>query len=320
MMDLVAVTLGAAAILFMTIVLRMDIKEVLPTIALFGLVLLRLAGTTGGLMNIATSLPSLRVIHDIIASPPEQVSGSAPFPGIGGAIVFEDIVLQPPGRPIIFDGLQMKIEPIGLTAVLGPSGSGKTTLVDLIVRLREPDAGRVCINGRDIRDFDVRSLRARVSYLAQEPQLFNGTVAENLRLGRPDVAVPEMVQAATRAHAHEFISAMPEGYNTPLGRGAVMLSGGQRQRLALARELLRDPELYIFDEPTSALDSEAEAIITELMNELSRTHPVIVISHRPDVIVQADVIYRLEHGKAVQLSSALVRYPTRLPSNSDMES
>jgi len=211
-------------------------------------------------------------------------------------------VLQPRGRPTIFDGLNMRIAPKGLTAIVGPSGSGKTTLVDLIVRLREPDRGRVLIGGRDVRDFDVRSLRARVGYLSQDPQLFNATVAENLLLGRPDATEAEMLQAARRAHVHEFVSAMEEGYATPLGRAGLALSGGQRQRLALARELLRNPDLFIFDEPTSALDRETEAIIGELINELSRSHPVVIISHRPDVIFGASVIYRVEQGKAVQMS------------------
>jgi ABC-type multidrug transport system fused ATPase/permease subunit len=148
----------------------------------------------------------------------------------------------------------------------------------------------------------VRSLRKRVGYLSQEPQLFNGTVAENLRLGRPGATAAETRMAAERAHVHDFVSAMPEGYDTPLGRGAVTLSGGQRQRLALARELLRNPDLYIFDEPTSALDQEAEAVIGQLINELSKTHPVVIISHRPDVIFGANVIYRIEQGKAVEQS------------------
>jgi ABC-type multidrug transport system fused ATPase/permease subunit len=197
----------------------------------------------------------------------------------------------------------MRIARVGLTAIVGPSGSGKTTLVDLIVRLREPDSGRISIGGRDIREFDVSSLRRRIGYLSQDPQLFNGTVAENLRLGRADASDAEMVGAARRAHAHDFIAAMPEGYETQLGRGGVTLSGGQRQRLALARELLRNPDLFIFDEPTSALDREAETVIGELVNELSRTHPVVIISHRPDVIFGADLIYRLEQGKAVPLNS-----------------
>ena len=190
----------------------------------------------------------------MMATAPEQTRGSAPFTGFTGGIVFEDITLQPPGRQTIFDGLNMRIAPVGLTAIVGPSGSGKTTLVDLIVRLREPDRGRILVGGRDIREFDVRSLRARVGYLSQDPQLFNGTIAENLLLGRPDATEAEMLQAASRAHVHEFVSAMEKGYATPLGRGGLLLSGGQRQRLALARELLRDPDLYIFDEPTSALD------------------------------------------------------------------
>jgi ABC-type multidrug transport system fused ATPase/permease subunit len=153
-----------------------------------------------------------------------------------------------------------------------------------------------------VREFDLRSLRARVGYLSQDPQLFNGTVTENLLLGRPGASEAEMLDAARRAHVHEFVSAMEQGYATPLGRAGLALSGGQRQRLALARELLRNPDLFIFDEPTSALDRETEAIISELINELSRSHPVIIISHRPDVIFGASVIYRIEQGKAVEMS------------------
>jgi ABC-type multidrug transport system fused ATPase/permease subunit len=304
--DLMGVVVGSAIILFMTQGLGLRIEEVLPTTALFGLVFLRLAGSAGFLfsrrLGITSSFPSLSSVYDMMMMEPEQVRGRDAFPGISGDIVFEDIVLQPPGRPTIFNGLSMAIPAVGLTAIVGPSGSGKTTLVDLIVRLREPDAGRVLIGGRDIRGFDVRSLRARVAYLSQEVQLFNGTVAENLLLGRPAATEVELIEAAKSAHAYDFIAAMPEHFNTPLGRGALTLSGGQRQRLALARELLRNPDLYIFDEPTSALDRDAEAVIGELVNELSKTHPVVIISHRPDVIFGAQVIYRIEDGKAVKAS------------------
>ena len=302
--DLVAVIMGAAVIIFMTIGLGMESRDAVPTMALFAVVFLRIAGSASFLfskrLQIASSLPSLSSVYALLSAAPEQVPGSEPFPGIKGDIVFEDLMLRPPGRQTIFDGLRMTIPPLGLTAIVGPSGSGKTTLVDLIVRLREPDGGRILIDGRNIRDFDVRSLRKRVGYLSQDPQLFNGTVAENMRLGRVDATDDEMRRAAERAHVHDFVSAMPLGYDTPLGRGAVTLSGGQRQRLALARELLRDPDLYIFDEPTSALDHEAEAVIGELVNQLSKTHPVVIISHRPDVIFGANVIYRIEDGKAVQ--------------------
>ncbi len=306
LIDLFAVIMGAAVLIFMTKGLGMKMVDVLPTAALFAVVFLRIAGSASYLfskrLHILSSLPSLSSVHMALGATPEQSPGSEPFPGIKSGIEFEDLVLQPPGRQVIFDGLRMKINAVGLTAIVGPSGSGKTTLVDLIVRLREPDGGRILIDGRDIRDFDVRSLRKRVGYLSQDPQLFNGTVAENIRLGRVEATDDEMRRAAERAHVHDFVSAMPLGYDTPLGRGAVTLSGGQRQRLALARELLRDPDLYIFDEPTSALDHEAEAVIGELVNQLSKTHPVIIISHRPDVIFGARVLYRIEAGKAVEFS------------------
>lgn len=301
--DLIGVVTGSVVVLFMTIGLGMRMEEVLPTTALFGLVFLRLASSASYLfskrLQITSSLPPLRSVHKALSAAPEQISGSTPFPGIRSGIVFEDIVMQPRGRARIFDGLRMTVAPVGLTALVGASGSGKTTLLDLLVRLREPDGGRVLINDSDIRTFDVRSLRKRVGYLSQDAQLFNGTVAENIRLGRPDATDAEVRKVAERAHVHDFVSLMPEGYDTPLGRGAVTLSGGQRQRLALARELLRDPDLYIFDEPTSALDQEAETVIGDLINQLSKTHPVIVVSHRADIISGADVIYRIEEGKAV---------------------
>jgi ABC-type multidrug transport system fused ATPase/permease subunit len=306
MKDLIGVTVGSAIILFMTMGLGLRIDAVLPTLALFMLVFLRLADAAGYVfskrLQIASSLPQLRAVYDAMITAPEQMPGAVSFPGFSGEIAFEDVVLQPPGRPVIFDGLNLRIAPRGLTAIVGPSGAGKTTLVDLIVRLREPDRGRVLIGGHDVREFDVRSLRARVGYLSQDPQLFNGTVAENLLLGRPGASEAEMLDAARRAYVHEFVSAMAQGYATPLGRAGLMLSGGQRQRLALARELLRSPDLYIFDEPTSALDHETETVIGELINELSNTHPVVIISHRPDVIYGAKRIYRIEHGKAAEMN------------------
>jgi subfamily B ATP-binding cassette protein MsbA len=308
MIDFIAIATGGAIILFMTAGFGMRLEDVLATAALFGIVFLRIASAAGFIFSkrllLTTSLPPLQSVIEAtgMESPPE--SGSVAFPGIQGPIVLEDIVMQPEGRSTVFDGLRMTIAPKGLTAIMGPSGSGKTTLVDLIVRLRDPDGGRVTINGRDVRDFEVQSLRARIGYVSQEPQLFNGTVAENLRMGRPDASESEMIQAATDAHAHEFISTMPAGYDTPLGRNAVTLSGGQRQRLALARELLRKPDLYIFDEPTSALDPAAETIITDLVKTLTKTHPVILISHRPEMVLEADAVYRLEDHRAVLVSRA----------------
>ena len=303
--DLLAVIAGCGVIGFMTMVLGLNITEVLPTLSLFGVIFVPLLRAVSDMFakiaQITTSLPPLNSVYQNLREPPEQLPGGAPLSRISGDIKIEDIVLRPTGRQKIFDGLTLVIPPVGLTAIVGPSGSGKTTLVDLIVRLREPDSGRIFINGRDIREFEVRSLRSRISYMSQEVQLFNGTVAENLRFGRADASDTELVEAVKRAHAYEFIAAMPQGFESPLGRGGVMLSGGQRQRLSLARELLRDPDLYIFDEPTSALDRDAEVIIGELINELSKTHPVIIISHRPDVIFGARIIYRIENGKAVEV-------------------
>ncbi|ARQ00713.1 ABC transporter ATP-binding protein [Pseudorhodoplanes sinuspersici] len=308
MIDLIAVIVGAAVILFMTAALKMKIEDVLPTTALFGLVFLRLAASATQLfskrLQIASSLAPLQAVNEAMGIATEQLPGSVPFPGFSGEIVFDNVSLQPVGRHIIFDHLNMRIPAVGLTAIIGPSGSGKTTLVDLIVRLRKADHGRVLVSGRDVNEFDVRSLRARVGYLSQEPQLFDGTVAENLMMGRPDATEAEMLDVARLAHVDDFVSTMENGYSTELGRAGHLLSGGQRQRLALARELLRNPDLYIFDEPTSALDRDSETIINDLINQLSLTHPVVVISHRQDIILGAKTIYRIENAKAEELDPA----------------
>ena len=304
--DFAAIVLGTAVILFTTSVLGLKIETVLPMTALFGVVFLRIMSATGYLfsrrMSVTTSIPSLLAVHNRIATPPEQEPGGKPFPGFRGDIEFHNIVLKPQDRDELFTDLTMRIAATGLTAIIGPSGVGKTTLVDLLVGLRKPDAGRITVGGEDISQFDVRTVRARVGYLGQNPQLFNCSIRDNLLMGRPNATTEELHSAARRAHAHDFIVAMPEGYDTLVGRGGAALSGGQRQRLALARELVRNAELYIFDEPTSALDHEAELVIQELMNELSKTGPVVVIAHRLTTISAAKTIYRLEHGKAVQIA------------------
>jgi ATP-binding cassette, subfamily B, bacterial MsbA len=301
--EFAAVAAGAGAILIMTLGLGMPIETVLPLVALFGLVFVRLAGAVSYLfskrMQFFASVPSLKTVRSIMTTQAEQDEGGRTLSRISGAIRFEDIHLTPPGRAPLFAGLNLVAPPVGLTAIVGPSGVGKTTLVDLLVRLREPDRGRITIDGVDVREYDVRSIRARVGYVTQDPQLFNGTVRENLLLGRPDATPSEIEHALVKAQALEFVRAMPTGLDTALGRGAVTLSGGQRQRLALARELLRDPDLFIFDEPTSALDRDAEAVVRDLMTALAKTRPVLVIAHRLDTIRDAALIYRLGEGRAV---------------------
>ncbi|HEV7276270.1 MAG TPA: ABC transporter ATP-binding protein [Devosiaceae bacterium] len=304
--DLAAVIMGTIVILFATSVLGFQMDSVLPMTALFGVVFMRITSALGYVfsrrMGVITAIPSLRTVHEMLEAPPEQEPGGEPFPDLVDAIVFEDVSLTPEGRGPVLHDLNLSIPATGLTGIVGPSGSGKTTLVDLLVRLREPDDGRIMINGSDLRRFDVRSIRERVGYLGQDPQLFNGTIGENLALGRPTATLEEIRAAAARVGADEFVMAMPHGYDTAVGRGGVSLSGGQRQRLALARELVRNPVIYIFDEPSSALDEVAAAVVKRLLFELAEDHCVIVIAHDLDIISGASSVYRLSDGKALPVT------------------
>jgi subfamily B ATP-binding cassette protein MsbA len=190
--------------------------------------------------------------------------------------------------------------PVGtVVALVGPSGAGKTTLVDLVGRFYDPSAGRITVDGTDIREFQVRTLRASLGIVSQETVLFHDSVRSNIAYGV--MASPEDVERAARAaHAHEFVSALPQGYETVVGERGTQLSGGQRQRLAIARAILRDPPILIFDEATSALDSESERLVQRAIERLLTGRTVFVIAHRLSTVQRADQIVVLDHGRVVE--------------------
>jgi subfamily B ATP-binding cassette protein MsbA len=187
-----------------------------------------------------------------------------------------------------------------VVALVGPSGAGKTTLVDLVARFYDPTAGRITIDGIDLRDLNARSLRQKLGIVTQETILFHDTVRANIAYALPD-STPESVERAARAaNAHEFVMRLPNGYETVLGERGTRLSGGQRQRLAIARAILRDPPILIFDEATSALDSESERLVQEAIEHLLEGRTVFVIAHRLSTIRHADQIVVMENGRIVQ--------------------
>jgi ABC-type multidrug transport system fused ATPase/permease subunit len=206
---------------------------------------------------------------------------------------------HPDGTPAL-RGVSFEARVGSLTAVVGPVGSGKTTLVSLLPRFLSPSQGRVEIDGIDVEQATLASLRARTAFVFQETALFDASVEDNLRLGRPDASDEEIRRAARSAGADEFVRRLPDGYRTRLGRAGGKLSGGQKQRLAIARALVRDAGLLILDEPTSALDPESEARIIEALREAARTRVVIVIAHRLSSIRAADQILFLEDGRIVE--------------------
>ena len=209
----------------------------------------------------------------------------------------------------VLHGVSFAVQRGEAAAIVGISGSGKTTLVNLLVRFYDPAAGAVRLNGEDIRNFTVESLRDRVGIVPQETILFNATVAENIAYGRPDASLEEIRRAAEAAYADHFIGLMPQGYHTPLGERGLKLSGGQRQRLAIARALLKDPAILIFDEATSHLDTESEREVQYALENAMRGRTVFMIAHRLSTIQRADRIIVMENGKVIQqgTSESLLR-------------
>jgi subfamily B ATP-binding cassette protein MsbA len=214
--------------------------------------------------------------------------------------VFEDVHFRYPDGRIGLDGLSFVAEP-GLTvALVGPSGAGKSTALALIPRLHDATAGRVMIDGADVRGVTLASLRDAIAYVGQDALLFDDSIAANIALGRPGATAEEVKAAARAAAAADFIAALPEGYATVVGPGGQRLSGGQRQRVALARALLRDPRILLLDEATSALDAESEAAVQEALLRLRRGRTTIIVAHRLSTVRDADLVVTLAEGKAVE--------------------
>ena len=188
-------------------------------------------------------------------------------------------------------------------ALVGPTGAGKSTLASLLPRFYDPEQGRVLIDGTDVRDVTVESLRAQFSIVLQEPLLFSGTIFQNIRYGKPDATQEEVEAAAKAANAHDFITELPEGYQTKLGERGTKISGGERQRIAVARAFLRDAPILILDEPTSSIDSKTESVILEALERLMEGRTTIVIAHRLSTVGGVDEILVLDEGRLVERGS-----------------
>ena len=220
----------------------------------------------------------------------------APF---SQSIVFDNIGFHYPGAPDGFHipGLSLDVKAGEVVALVGPSGGGKTTLANLVPRFYDVSSGRVMVDGRDVRDVDLASLRSQIGIVAQDTFLFNDTVANNIAYGRPGIPQEDLRRAAETALAHEFILRLPEGYDTVIGDRGIRLSGGQRQRIAIARALLKNAPILILDEATSHLDTESEMLVQKALANLMEHRTVIVIAHRLSTIRRADKIVVIEKGR-----------------------
>ena len=244
-----------------------------------------------------------RVLYLMDLPSEQEAPGGPSLPRLAREVRIEDAHFAwPDGTPAL-RGVSLELRVGQLTALVGPAGAGKTTLAYLVPRFLEPQAGRVCFDGADVRSASRSSLRGQISFVFQETALFDATVEENLRMANPEASDTELRRAARSAGADEFVRALPQGYQTPLGRSGGKLSVGQRQRLAIARALVRDPRVLILDEPTSALDPETERRLVEALREASRERAVLVIAHRLSTVRHADLIAFVEAGRIVERGS-----------------
>jgi ATP-binding cassette subfamily B protein len=255
--------------------------------------LLRAAGATERLMELLAS-------RSPIASPLNPVP--APVQLTGSAIQFEAIRFHYPSRPnqAALNDFSLAVKPGQTVALVGPSGAGKSTVFQLLLRFYDPAAGRIVLDGVATRDLNLHDLRQRIGIVPQDAVIFSSSALENIRYGKPDASDDEVKAAAQAAFAHEFISALPEGYDTFLGERGVRLSGGQRQRIAIARAMLKNPPLLLLDEATSALDAESERMVQAALESAMLGRTTLVIAHRLATVQKADLIVVLDHGRLVE--------------------
>jgi len=241
------------------------------------------------------------ILHVKSAITPPAMPRALPAP-VRGDVTFDNVTFAYPTRPDILsaDGVSFAVKSGEKVAIVGPSGAGKSTLFHLLLRFYDPRSGAISFDGMPIRDADPKELRRRIALVPQDSVVFAATARENIRFGRPDATDAEVEHAASLAHATEFISRLPDGFEAQLGERGVTLSGGQRQRIAIARAILRDAPLLLLDEATSALDAESETLVQTALEELMKHRTTLVIAHRLATVLSCDRILVMEHGRIVE--------------------
>lgn len=256
--------------------------------------------------QLANISPSLEVAQDFLRRDNKSFmkNGSVPFRSLQKGIHFQQLFFSYPGQTKqVLKGIDLYLPRNSTLALVGASGAGKSTLADLLPRFYDPTSGYITIDGEDLRNFDFHSLRRAMGIVSQDTFLFNTSVRENIAYGCPHATDDQIIDAAKRANAYDFIMQLSKGFETPIGDRGVMLSGGQRQRLAIARALVQNPEILILDEATSALDTVSERLVQEAIEHLSRNRTTLVIAHRLSTVQKADQIAVLDQGKVVELGT-----------------
>jgi ATP-binding cassette, subfamily B, bacterial len=284
---------------------RLTVGELLVLLGYIAAIYKPLEQMSGTVSSLQEQFVGLRSVFRLLGNEPEITDPEQPveLARSSGRFTFENVSFAYPSRTGTLTDVSFEIESGSRIAVVGPTGAGKTTLVWLLARFYDPAAGRVLLDGFDLRSLRVADLRAQLSIVLQEPLLFTGSISENIRFGRLEASDADVTAAAVAANADDFVRKLPKGYDTVLGEGGARLSGGERQRIAIARAFLRDAPILILDEPTSSIDSRTESIILDALERLSFGRTTFTIAHRLSTIAHADRILVVDKGRLVESGS-----------------
>lgn len=298
-------SVGVMAIGFLAAMrFQMDVGSLLALINIQSSLNRSLLGLSKYIPVLQESLVGARRVFEFLDEPPEA-DGSAivRLPETLASIELKNVSFGYRGTEPVFEGLNLTVQAGEIVAFIGPSGSGKSTILKLLLSFYHPQSGEILINGRPLNHYSLRDARQLMAYVPQESHLFQGTIEENIRYGKPGATEDEIVAAAKAAYAHEFILTLPDGYRTDVSERGSALSGGQKQRIAIARAILKDAPLLLLDEATSALDSRSEQLVQQALERLMKDRTTIIVAHRLSTIRHAHRVYRMEGGRLTECRS-----------------